>query len=107
MQEILFKNFVFNRGLNLTVRRGRRTDRFQPGDEVSLRNSGRSKETVGRIDDVMYVDFRDILARDIQFEHDRSCTTYDGLLKTMIEVYPGFKESELVTLIFFYTGDDV
>lgn len=101
MKELLFKNYVFRDGTNLTVRRGNRVDQLKSGTEICLKPSDRSANRKAMLGNLICKLFREITAWEIQFEHDPNCQTYGGLLKVMKEFYPGFKENEYVTLVFF------
>ena len=92
MKELLFENPVFNKGTNVTVRRG-------------IKWSMESKAIVKDLGEVdlkpVVMRFEDIEVDDIRYEHDPECRTQDGLKKVMQEVYPGFSSKEIVTLVYF------
>lgn len=86
---MFFKNSVFKRGINITVRRGTHWHNRKSSKFNIL------KSTVKR--------FRDIVDEDVKNEHDPSCRSKAGLLKEMKRVYPGFTANETVTLVEFKT----
>jgi len=101
MKELLFKNYVFHEGLNLTVRRGNRKKLFSLANKVCLKTTDRKTKRKAILGSVISKQFNEISAYEIQFEHDPHCQKYDGLFETMKDLYPDFKAYEEVTLIFF------
>ena len=106
MTELLFKNPVFKPGLNVTVRRGTKwnfgaksgvviKDTF---DKMGLPIAVVTIETFACI-------FRDLVDEDVANEHDPECQRVQGLLDVMKRVYPGFTESEVVTVVSFWMPD--
>jgi len=90
--ELLFNNPVFNKGLNLTVRRG---------IKWSLQ-SGAHIENVGSVlINTQVMRFSDLTDRDLKFEHDPACRTVTGLYQVLQDTYPGFDPREIVTLVSF------
>jgi len=88
---VKFKNNVFQKGMNLTVRKGthwhnRKSNNFD-------------------IDHSEVIRFRDLkilsLDQTLMYEHDSKCRDYDGLLAEMKRVYKDFTANHVVTLVFF------
>ena len=110
-RQLLFKNPVFAKsphdsGVLLTCRRGNKwAGRVLCGDVVDLvTTEGSVKIGEATIDSCMTLIFNHLKFQEtttLQLEHDPTCRNYAGLLKAMIQVYPGFAESETVTLVFF------
>ena len=105
-REILFGDFVFRKGINVTVRKGTKwygvsgTFTARPTRKESCR--ARSKEAEIVISQTAIHLFRSLPAKVIDLEHDRRARTYSGLLKGMREAYgEDFSESEYVTVVFF------
>jgi len=96
MKILKFNNAVFNKGHNLTVRRG-----VKWGCEVEAEIM---VENLGLIDiglQTSVMRFTDLIDKDLVDEHDIDCRTVEGLLAVMKEVYPSFDEYEIVTLVTF------
>jgi len=105
-RKILFGDFVFRKGINVTVRKGLKwhgvSGAFtaRPTRKESCR--ARSKEAEIVILETAIYRFRDLKAKVIDLEHDRRARTYSGLLKGMREAYgEDFSENEYVTVVFF------
>lgn len=101
-REMLFGDFFFHRGANVTVRKGVRWHTIEgvhiakPTDE----NDKRKKKIV--ILDTEIYRFRELPARVIDKEHDGRARTYLGLLEGMREAYgDDFNEDEYVTVVYF------
>lgn len=47
------------------------------------------------------IPFNSLTTDLLEFEHDPSCRTKEGLYKEMCKVYPNFNENEIVTLVYF------
>jgi hypothetical protein len=98
-----FNNPVFNKGLNLTVRRDTKWFSYlvtpSPTTFEIERRKGTQKASVAAVAAVPFYRLKD--SGLLEFEHDPACRTYGGLLKVMQDTYPGFKEEEIVTLVFF------
>jgi hypothetical protein len=90
--KLLFNNPVFHAGINLTVRRGTKWDGIKEAyiEDVGIREIKTRSFRFFDLDDT-----------DLKNEHDASCRDYQGLLKEMRQVYPGFSENEIVTLVEF------
>lgn len=103
-KEILFGDFVFRKGINVTVRKGVKWH----GAKGAFMARPTKKESyekavveIGILETAIYL-FRDLKAKVIDFEHDRRARTYSGLLKGMREAYgEDFSENEYVTVVFF------
>lgn len=98
--QLKFASPIFNDGLNLTVRRGSKWHGHQ-GEMVEV--VGLDGEVYGQtqVRSSQLRRFADILQRDLDYEHDPLCRTYQGLLDDMRIVYDGFEEDEVVTLLWF------
>ena len=94
MEVLKFKNPVFKRGNNLTVRRGIKWD-----IEKAWIDKGNGLLTCEITTVVMR--FSDLTDADLADEHDEKCRTVDGLYRVMRKVYPGFDRREIVTLVSF------
>ena len=94
-------NPVFSKKtLNLTVRRGDKWEDYK-GD-VKIKDTA----TNNQINEakVIYsekLQFLELCDGDLALEHDPSCRTTEGLLTELTRVYPGFKDNEHVTLVYF------
>lgn len=117
---MLFSNPTFHPGLNITVRRGRKWAH-------SIANWGNlalvARDTEGDTPDIPILAVDSLVLpfsalRDdgpasalLRFEHDPKCHNYYNLLRVMREMYPPptptsagqFKESDIVTVVFFIT----
>lgn len=86
-----FENPTFKKGLNLTVRRGRKWYK-QKADNVKI---------IGTI----CLPFTQITTGMLKWEHDKKCRTTLGLYIQLKRLYPDFKSSDEVTLVYFYLTD--
>jgi len=104
-REILFGDFVFRKGINVTVRKGVKWH----GAEGEFAARPTKKEGLSDKRKALIVisqtaihHFRNLPAKVIDLEHDRRARTYSGLLKGMREAYgEDFSENEYVTVVFF------
>jgi hypothetical protein len=93
-----FGNPVMHDGTNLTVRRGIKWAVAAKKDDIVDIPGGR----IARISDIYLKKFSDINDVELEYEHDPSCHTLNGLLRAMMDVYgSGFDPDEIVTLVFF------
>jgi len=100
MSTLYFKNPSFNDGLNLTVRRGVKWD-CADHDNVLIVDTG-SLTILACVDIATRVfRFCDLTDRELANEHDPECRTAFGLFTVLRDVYPGFDDRELVTLVEF------
>ncbi len=93
-----FRNPIFNAGHNITVRRGSRWDGVAMAC-LRLADGSASSPVVLRTE---IKNFSTLVATDLQFEHDPSCRTPEGLLAELQRIYPGFRADEDVTLCHFH-----
>jgi hypothetical protein len=115
MRTLLFKNNVHNNevrdipgreatAVNLTVRKGLKWSTLIEGEQVGIQETGNDEDAAqtATIFDVKVMSFHDLMnyPRMLLLEHDPVCQDYRGLFKTMKEVYDGFLQHELVTLVF-------
>ena len=84
---MFFDTMKFRDGLNVTVRRG---DKWYKNSPINI-------DVVGK----RLMDFRCISPEEIKDLHDSDIKTYDDLLKLMQKLYKDFRESEIVTIIWF------
>lgn len=102
MKNLLFKNPVFHKGVNLTVRRGIKWAMVPVGTEINiLETDSYILNETGIITKVMVMPFWDIEERMLKEEHDPCCTNYKGLQEIMKEVYEDFSVNEVITLLYF------
>ena len=96
-------NSNFDKGLNLTVRRGIYwSTKVKAGDAVELTSFSGQSFGEATIDYVVTIRFCDIPDYMLKFEHEPQFRTYAGLLYGMRQAYtPVFLEEEICTLIFF------
>ena len=106
-REILFGDFVFRKGINVTVRKGLKwygvsgTFTARPTKRELLIGEDKREAEIVILETAIYR-FRDLKAKVIDLEHDRRARTYSGLLKGMREAYgEDFSENEYVTVVFF------
>ena len=101
MAKLLFENPVFERGTNLTVRRGVKWD-VADHKNVQVASTKAPEETIAVVDiQTRVMSYQDLRTDDLAYEHDPECRTWDGLYKAMNEVYEDFDEMEIVTLVWF------
>ncbi len=97
-----FSTPVFNRGLNTTVRRGRK---WQPVREARLRLADGSVSRPIMLHTELRI-FSTLTAADLRYEHDPACRTVTGLLAVLQHLYPDFRTDEEVTLCHFSFDHD-
>lgn len=100
MKELKFKNNVFNKGVNVTVRRG-----IKWASEVGKRVVVGHR--VAEILSANVIRFGGISDFHLSFEHDPACRTKEGLLNVMKEIYDGFTEDEIITVLTFSFVDSI
>ena len=93
MKELLFLNLIHNLGQNLTVRRGIKWSVEKAADVQGI--GPRPIRTLTR-------KFSDLKDSDLKYEHDDSCRTVGGLVTAMLNAYPEFDTSDIVTLVYYY-----
>ncbi|NID14388.1 hypothetical protein [Luteibacter yeojuensis] len=93
-----FKRHIFKPGRNTTVRRGSKWD----GVGHALIDLGDVKPSMLATLSTTTYRFNQVSDHMLRDEHDPSCRTVNGLLTEMQRVYPGFSDSEDVTLVNFY-----
>lgn len=102
-KEILFGDFVFHDGENVTIRRGVKW--YNVKGMFTARPSDPNDENTMQID-VVHTEiykFADLPARVVDEEHIPDCRIYSNLLKAMRTAYgDDFKTEEYVTVIYFY-----
>ena len=110
MTNLYFQNSVFSKGWNVSIRRGIKWDTL-PKNDVCIVDANDSLNEDGTTKVLHVVDiqtkvlrFCDLTDNDLQQEHDPECRTVSGLLEVMKNVYSGFDERELVTLVTFSVG---
>lgn len=99
MAQIIFNNPHFNKGRNVTVRKGTRWS----GKLGKYEIVDRFDENMGycQIVETKVKPFREILDTDIKYEHDPECRTLAGLLMVMDELYQDFNINDTVTIVDF------
>ena len=101
MANLYFKNPTFLDGLNISVRRGVKWDTLEK-KSVELVDTDKPNFSISTVNITTKVmRFCDLVDADLKYEHDESCRTVSGLLSVMQEIYPGFDEREIVTIIYF------
>ena len=102
-KEILFGTFEFRNGRNVSVRRGVKWAGAK-GTYIGKPSDKKDKRHI--LLEILFTEiyrFKDIPAKVLYYEHQKSCQTYEGLLKAMFEGYgSGFMEDEYVTVIYFH-----
>jgi len=103
-REILFGDFVFHDGLNVTIRCGFKwygakgiyaalPSDWAEGKAVPERRIEIIKTEIYR--------FSELPAKVLSMEHIESCRSYDNLLEAMRKAYDDFDEEKYVTVIYF------
>jgi len=96
VKTIHFNNPVFHDGINCTVRRGYKWANLKIGEEILLNGDRRAI-----IKKLLICRFNEIEKKDILCEHDPKCRTIDGLFDVLSEIYSGFSNNSVVTIIYF------
>lgn len=101
-----FTNTVFHDQENLTVRLGQKWFwKVSMGDLLLLVKPGEKfPMTMAKVTWIGLVPFKYICPDFLEYEHDPSCHTLDGLREVMKKVYGyKFNDEEICTLVFFKT----
>lgn len=100
--KLKFLNPTFKEGVQITVRNGPKwSKRVVPDMTLTVAETNGDDVGVVAIRGALLTTF-DALPNEILFrEHDPTCRNYAGLLGEMRRVYPGFKETDVVTVLFF------
>ena len=102
-KEILFGDFTFRDGENVTIRKGVKW--YNEKGMFLARPSDSDSNEVRQIE-IVHTEiykFEDLPARVIDEEHDERARNYSGLLKGMREAYgQDFRTAEYVTVIYFF-----
>jgi hypothetical protein len=104
MQKLLFKNPVFNKGLNLTCRKGTKWSGVT--GSVILAETGTTEYNdkylgIAHIVNTKAMRLMDIQEDDLLLEHDPSCRTWQGLHDELVRVYGSIDKREIITLVLF------
>jgi hypothetical protein len=109
MRTLEFGKYIFKEGLNLTVRRGDKWDKYSTTTEsIVLKSVDKDDpdiEQKGIIVGSTSCRFDIISPCILLFEHDPGCRTQYGLECAMKQVYADFKTNEYVTLLFFLVAE--
>lgn len=100
-QMVPFINYVFNDGLNLTVRRGKKEYNLTEEYELALVNHNDTSIRNGKVIRCEHLRFCDITNEHLKVHHDPNIRTTDALLTAMQEYYDDFAPDEIVTLLYF------
>jgi len=106
VKRMAFKNFVFHKGLNLTVRNGVKWKCLNPGERIIL--AAKSKEHILRdavVDGILCCRFKDISDEDLACEHDVKCRTKKGLKKELESIYGKITKDTILTMVMFKVKD--
>lgn len=105
--ELLFMNPVFHPGMNVTVRNGDKWMKANVGDRLIIKETDK-KDVLkhGRVVGKAHIPFKMVPEKWLDYEHDPSCHTYDGLLNEMKRVYSGFSEENYVVVLLFELTPD-
>lgn len=99
---LLFAVPIFSPGLNVTVRRGVQWDLVDKRDVHMADAEEPEKILMIRDIETKVMCFQDITDQDIVHNHVPDARTEKGLLRVMLDVYPGFDEREIVTVVSFW-----
>jgi len=103
MHELKFKNPVFHKGINYTVRNGSMWYRRLVDEASVLRSDVLIDGIEIKVVDVLMCKYRDIPAFVLEYEHDPDCRNFAGLSKAMQCAYPNWtgNPQKIVTCIGF------
>lgn len=104
LRVMLFKQMIHNRTINVTVRRGSKWADLGRDQEIVLASQNGTTTQKAHVICAQIMPFSHIPDALIEHEHDPECRDRDGLLKTMQSVYPGFMETEAVTVVLYYVN---
>ena len=96
LKTIHFNNPIFHDGINCTVRHGYKWADLKIGEEILLNEIRRAV-----VKKLLICRFGELKKRDLSCEHDPNCRTVDGLFNALSEIYPGFSNNSVVTVIYF------
>lgn len=93
---------MFNKGLNVTVRRGDTWMKANVGDSLLLKKLGENPIlAIGMVLAKAYLSFWMIPEEWLKYQHDPEARTRKGLYAEMLKTYPDFKAYEWVTILIF------
>ena len=96
-----FKNAVFRKGVNLTVRRGVKWS-IAEGSNVFIVDAKKNRVLFSaEISLVKLVKFEDIISSDLDLHHIKGCQSYPFLKTEMQKIYNYFDPREIVSLVYF------
>ena len=99
---MFFNKRIFNKGMNITIRKGSKWFKAQIGDTLIIKLSGTDKViTTTKVEAIAHIQYRTIPAYWLKFEQDPERQTHKGLLKALKEHYYDIKADDFVTVIFF------
>ena len=104
IHKLLFLNPTWHYGFNATVRLGDKwANTSSVGDTVELVRTGDEEKVLasGTISKIEYLPFEQIPIWVLVTEHDRECSTYQGLAFAMLKAYPEFRLNSSVTVLTF------
>ncbi len=103
--KLLFKNPTFSTDperTQITVRHGIKwSRRLTPGMTVTVAETDGFDLGEARIVGVLYTSFDELPASILHLEHDPECRTRGGLLTVLRRMYPGFVNTDMITVLFF------
>ena len=100
MRVMEFLNYKQRPYTNVTVRKGYKWADLKIGETISLAKGTDIIETAW-VKQVVVKRFCDIKPEDIKREHDPSCTTRNGLYRSMIKTYLFFGKQLPVTIVTY------
>jgi hypothetical protein len=100
---LLFKNPIFREGLNVTVRNGIKWNSLKPGEEISVRETGKEDVELFKAKVLLacVTDISELPNYWLTFEHDGSCATVEGIKNGMDTVYGEGNWGPIVTVVMF------
>ena len=102
MSEIRFGNPIFHNGINTTFRDGKKwAFRLEPGEKILLAGLRNEPKLTATVKFLHISQYQDAPKRLFELEHDPACGTLQGLRDVMQDLYPGFKDDNIVTVIGF------
>ena len=102
--KLQFINPQWHYGSNTTVRLGLKWhDKAAVGDIVEIVRTGYESMVLseGEITCIRAVPFMELPIFTLIEEHDRECSSYQGLIHAMLRAYPEFTLDSYVTLLIF------
>lgn len=103
MRVMFFEHNVHGRGVNVTVRRGKKWSDLRNDEEIRLmQTDGADAAYRARVVVALTMAFAHVPTGVLPYCNDPDCRTLSGLVATMRRLYPDFSPEDEVTVVLYY-----